>query len=169
MANDELNRKPTGAINGGYNLPAVIAVFWKRANAEMSVRKSKKRSSDQSSGMLFDLELPVSQKVPQESIEEKEGTRESMVESARATSKGSNREWTVGELAERAILAGTSAFTAAGWEGTFYPAGMKARSICDFMRRGSEQWRWTARFMERRSRNECAPGMRGHRRILCLR
>ena len=99
----------------------------------MIVRKAKKRGGDESSGMLFDLELPVSLSVPQESIEEKEGNRESIVESTHAASKSSNREWIAGGgLAEQGILAGTSAFTAAGWEGTFYPAGMKAADYLRF-------------------------------------
>ena len=38
-----------------------------------------------------------------------------------------DEKWGLGrELAGRGILLGTSAFTASGWEGTFYPTGMKA-------------------------------------------
>jgi hypothetical protein len=33
---------------------------------------------------------------------------------------------------EPGLLLGTSAFTAAGWEGSFYPAGMKARDFLPF-------------------------------------
>src|ERR1700757_5133137 len=89
-----------------------------RAGAGMSVRKSKKQRSDEKSRMLFDLEMPVSRDVQQESM--KEGTGETLVESARATAVGSNIEWKAGaELAEQGILAGTSAFTAAGWGGIF--------------------------------------------------
>jgi uncharacterized protein YecE (DUF72 family) len=97
----------------------------------MSVRKSKKQGSDEKSRVLFDLEMPASRDVKQESM--KEGIGETLVESARATAVGSNIEWKAGaELAEQGILAGTSAFTAAGWEGTFYPAGMKAAEYLRF-------------------------------------
>ena len=98
----------------------------------MSVRKSKKRGSDENSGTLFDLEMPASQGVPQEAIGKKEGSTK-LVDSARAAALGSNIEWKAGaELAERGILAGTSAFTAAGWEGAFYPVGMKAAEYLRF-------------------------------------
>jgi uncharacterized protein YecE (DUF72 family) len=98
----------------------------------MSVRKSKKRVRDESSGTLFDLAMPASQSVPQESIA-KERTEGISLDLARATALGSNIEWKAGaELAELGILAGTSAFTAAGWEGTFYPAGMKAAEYLRF-------------------------------------
>ena len=33
---------------------------------------------------------------------------------------------------EPGLLLGTSAFTAAGWEGTFYPSGMKPRDYLSF-------------------------------------
>src|SRR5262245_2456918 len=99
----------------------------------MSVRKTKKRGSDQKSGMLFDLEMPASQDVEQEAIEQKEETGKTSVDSARATTLSSNSEWKAGaELAERGILAGTSAFTAAGGGGTFYPEGMKAAEYLRF-------------------------------------
>jgi len=79
--------------------------------------------------MLFDLEVPATQGVEQEAIEEKQG----IGESARAAIASSNIEWRAGvELAEQGILTGTSAFTASGWEGTFYPAGMKAAEYLRF-------------------------------------
>ena len=98
----------------------------------MNVRKGKKPGSDESSGTLFDLGMPTSQNVQQESIE-KERTGETLVDQARAQALGSNIEWKAGaQLAELGILAGTSAFTAAGWEGTFYPVGMKAAEYLRF-------------------------------------
>ena len=97
----------------------------------MSVRKSKKQKNDEKSRMLFDLEIPANRDVQQESI--KEGTGAMWADSALATAVRSNFEWMAGaELAERGILTGTSAFTAAGWGGTFYPAGMKAAEYLRF-------------------------------------
>ena len=122
----------------GYNLPAVNVVWMtcggglgKRAGAGMRIRKSRKQRSDEKSRLLFDLGMPASRDVQQEST--KEGTGETLEDSARATAVGSNIDWKAGaELAEQGILAGTSAFTAAGWEGTFYPAGMKAAEYLRF-------------------------------------
>jgi hypothetical protein len=48
------------------------------------------------------------------------------------------------------IFLGTSAFTASGWEGSFYPPGMRSRDFLS-MRDSFKQSRSTARFMARQA------------------
>jgi uncharacterized protein YecE (DUF72 family) len=93
----------------------------------MSVKKSKgKRGSDEGSGMLFDLG------VADKSEEElHEGKKQEVVGGENQTQGMDPARPRLGS-SEPGILVGTSAFTAAGWDGTFYPAGTKAAEYLRF-------------------------------------
>lgn len=88
----------------------------------MGVKKIKGGQEAGSSETLFDLGVPD---------EKEHKAREGKPQEATMLTHDTQFQHRIG-AGERGILAGTSAFTAAGWEGTFYPAGMKAAEYLRF-------------------------------------
>jgi hypothetical protein len=70
---------------------------------------------------------------------------------------------------EPGLLLGTSAFTANGWAGAFYPPGMKPHDFLSYMRNNSRPLKLTAHITERRTHRQSPTGMKRRRQTSSLR
>jgi uncharacterized protein YecE (DUF72 family) len=101
------------------------------------VKRKAKSFVGEESGTLFDLGVPEGHERKQD-VRPQELTTQDVVTLENA-GRSERAEWQADpDLARPKILTGTSAFTAAGWEGTFYPAGMKA---AEYLRHYATQFR----------------------------